>query len=94
MSFLKKLFGGGDGGAETSASTEDYEGYRITPTPIAEGGSFRVGATIEKDIDGETKQHMLIRADTVQGRDAAEAASIRKAKQVIDEQGERIFRSS
>lgn len=93
MSFLKKLFGGGRSAPAAKAPTEDYNGYTITATPISEGGSFRVGATIEKDVDGETKQHKLIRADTVQGRDEADAASIRKAKQVIDEQGERIFRA-
>lgn len=90
MSFLKKLFGGG-GGSEGDSSTEEYNGYRISATPISEGNTYRVAATIEKDVNGETRQHKLIRADTVQGLEAAEAASIRKAKQVIDEQGERIF---
>jgi hypothetical protein len=90
MSFLKKLFGGGTG-AESKTPTEDYKGYRITATPIAEGTTFRVSATIEKEIDGELRTHKLIRADTVQGQEAAEAACFRKAKQVIDEQGERIF---
>lgn len=91
MSFLKKLFGGG-GGAKPEATTETYKDFRITATPISEGQTFRVAATIEKDVDGETRQHKLIRADTVQGLEAAQAASISKAKQVIDEQGERIFR--
>ncbi|WP_299952859.1 HlyU family transcriptional regulator [uncultured Roseobacter sp.] len=91
MSFLKKLFGGG-GGSEVEASSEDYEGFRITPTPIAEGNTYRVAATIEKEVDGEMRSHQLLRADTLQGRDEALAACIRKAKQVIDEQGERIFR--
>lgn len=89
MPFFKKLFGGG--GAETAAATEDYEGYRITATPIAEGNTFRVSATIEKDVGGETKTHKLIRADTVQGLEVAQAACFRKARQVIDEQGDRIF---
>ncbi|MFK7869908.1 MAG: HlyU family transcriptional regulator [Roseobacter sp.] len=92
MSFLKKLFGGGSETPPAKTESEDYEGYRITVTPIAEGTSYRVAATIEKEIDGETKEHKLIRADTVQGKDEAEAASLRKAKQVIDEQGDRIFR--
>lgn len=93
MSFFKKLFGGvGDGSATPKTATEDYEGFRITASPIAEGQAFRVAATIEKDVGGETKTHKLIRADTVQGLEAAQEASVRKAKQVIDEQGERIFR--
>ncbi|WP_299966992.1 HlyU family transcriptional regulator [uncultured Roseobacter sp.] len=94
MSFLKKLFGGGGSGGGTSeptAEAEDYKGCRITPTPIAEGSTYRVCAMIEKDVDGETKQHKLVRADTLQDRDEAEAACIRKAKQVIDEQGDRLF---
>lgn len=94
MSFLKKMFGGGkinSESADTKGEIEDYQGYKITAQPISEGGSYRVGALIEKDVDGETKQHMLIRADTVQGLEAAQEASVRKAKQVIDEQGDRIF---
>lgn len=92
MSFLKKLFGGGGETTPTKTESEDYKGYRITVTPIAEGTSYRIAATIEKEIDGVTREHKLIRADTVQGKDEADAASLRKAKQVIDEQGDRIFR--
>ena len=94
MSFLKKLFGGGSAGGSTEpgAATETYKDFRITPTPTKDGGAYRVGALIEKDVDGETKRHTLIRADTLQGLEDAQAASLRKAKQVIDEQGERIFK--
>lgn len=91
MSFLKKLFGGG-GGSEPDAESETYKDFRITPTPVKEGTAYRVAATIEKEVEGETKLHNLVRADTIQGLKEAQAASIRKAKQVIDEQGERIFR--
>jgi hypothetical protein len=94
MSILSRLFGGGSGGTSTSnakAPTEEYKGFRITLTPIKEGDIYRVSALIEKDAEGETLRHELIRADTVQGLEAAQAASRQKAKQVIDEQGERIF---
>jgi len=90
MSFLKKLFGGGDG-AKSGAPTEEYNGYQITLTPISESDGYRVCALIEKEINGETMTHKLVRADIVQGLEAAQAASLRKAKQVIDEQGDRIF---
>lgn len=90
MSFLRKLFGGG-GGSRSEAPTEDYEGYRITLTPIKEGDTYRVCALIEKEVAGEVRTHHLVRADTVQGLDAAQAASLRKAKQMIDEQGDGIF---
>ena len=89
MSFLKKLFGGG---SAPEAPSVDYEGYRITLAPEQEGNGYRVGAFIEKEVDGETRSHHLIRADTMQGLEAARDASLRKAKQAIDEQGDRIFR--
>lgn len=91
MSFLKKLFGGGGGGAP-QAPQEEYKGYRITLTPISESDGYRVCALIEKDAEGETLTHELLRADIVQGLEAAQAASLRKAKQVIDEQGDAVFR--
>ena len=90
MSFLKKLFGGGD--APADAQGEDYNGYLITPTPQRDGTQYRICARIEKEIDGTLRSHTLIRADTIGDEDEAAAASIAKAKQMIDEQGDRIFR--
>lgn len=89
MSFFKKLFGGGDSPAD--APKEEYEGFHITPTPISEGDTYRICALIEKEVDGEVRVHKLVRADTMRALDAAQSASLTKAKQVIDEQGERIF---
>jgi len=37
------------------------------------------------------KTHNLVRADTINDYDEAVKASIGKAKQMIDEQGERLF---
>ncbi len=90
MSLLSKLFGGG-GGAAQGPDPEVYEGFTIFPDPANEGSRHRVGARIEKEVGGEIKTHILIRADTLETRDAAIEASIMKAKQVIDQQGERIF---
>ncbi|MEL6645479.1 MAG: HlyU family transcriptional regulator [Pseudomonadota bacterium] len=90
MSFLKKLFGGGEA-AKTEPET--YQGFAIHPDPMPEGRQYRLQARIEKDIDGEVKTHMVIRADVFESRDAAEAAAITKAKQVIDEQGDQLFRA-
>lgn len=91
MSFLKKLFGGGTSDAD-EAEVETYEGYKITPTPQREGTHFRIGARIEKEVDGEVRSHTLIRADTIGDLEGAKEASVGKAKQIIDEQGDRIFR--
>lgn len=92
MSFLKKLFGGSSAG-ETPAAADpvEHQGYTISPAPAAEGGQFRLGAVISKEIDGEVKEHRLIRADLFPSRDEAIGAAVRKAKLVIAEQGDRMF---
>ena len=90
MSLLKRLFGSGSADTGDTPAVE-YNGYRITPTPISEGGQYRLSATIEKDIDGVTKTHSLVRADTVAGLETAQAASLDKARQVIDALGDGVF---
>lgn len=90
MSLFSKLFGGA-GSPEPDAKPEMHKGFSITPTPIKEGARFRVSARIEKEVDGVPKVHTLIRADVLDDLDGANQASIGKAKQVIDEQGDRIF---
>ena len=93
MSFLSKLFGGGGSSApKPSAQPEEYDGFRITPEPMSDGGGHRICARIEKEIDGETKTHMMIRADVCPSQDEAVRASLLKAKSLIDQQGEAIFR--
>jgi len=89
MSLFKKLFGAS---APPEPVFETYQGYRITATPQRDGSDYRIAATIEKEVDGETLVHNLIRADTIADLQAAEAASIAKAKQMIDQQGDGIFR--
>ena len=93
MSFLKKLFGGGGSAVSPSksAASVDYNGYKITPAPVKDSGQFRLAGTIAKNIDGIEKSHMLIRADTFPSKEAAEEATLRKARYVIDEQGDGIF---
>ncbi|MCR8546791.1 HlyU family transcriptional regulator [Salipiger sp. P9] len=94
MSLLSRLFGGGakDAAApKPSADSVDYKGFRITPEPIATDGQFRIAALIEAEMAGEAKSHQLIRADLLRDREEAVAASLRKARQLIDEQGPRLF---
>lgn len=99
MSLLSRLFGGKSGAGSGSGSeaaapsgkSEDYKGYAITPAPIKTGGQYRVAARIEKTVDGSLRSHQLTRADTMGSFDDATAISLSKARQVIDEQGDRIF---
>ena len=89
MSLFKKLFGG----AATEETSETYKECRIIPTLQKESDGYRLSARIEKDIDGETRVHTLIRADTIASKDDALAATVAKARQVIDEQDDGLFRS-
>ena len=91
MSILSRLFGGGPKPEPPEAAPEEYKGFRITATPAKVEGGYRLGARIEKEVDGEAKVQDILRADVIGDRDAAEAASLRKAKQVIDEQGDALF---
>jgi hypothetical protein len=92
MSFLKKLFGGSSGGEPSEPAEQiEHEGYLITPTPIAEGGQYRLAADISREMDGQIRTHRLVRADLFMSRQEASEAALRKAKQVIREQGDAMF---
>ncbi|MCT8160485.1 HlyU family transcriptional regulator [Pseudoruegeria sp. SHC-113] len=88
MSLFSKLF---SGGAKPEAKPVEHKGFDIFPDLKAEGGKYRLSARIEKTIDGQRKSATVIRADVFDNREQAESVSIAKAKQVIDEQGERLF---
>jgi hypothetical protein len=90
MSLLSRLFGGG-GPPKPRHAVETYRDFTIAPDPMREGARFRIRAHVTKEVGGETKSHTLIRADTLESEEAAVAASVGKAKQLIDEQGERLF---
>ena len=93
MSFFKKLFGGGSTEPKEPevVAEETHHGFHIAATPMPEGGQYRLAADVSKTVDGEERTHRLIRADIFQSRDEAARVAITKAKQMIDEQGERIF---
>ena len=89
---MKKLFGGSGGsGGGIRVDPVEHDGYLIHPAPIAESGQYRVCATITREIDGEMKEHRLIRADLLPSAEEATTVALRKARQVIAEQGDAIF---
>ena len=93
MSFLKRLFGGSDGEKKSAKiPTVEHMGFEIVPAPHDEGGQFRLAGTIKKEIDGETKEHLLIRADMFPSLEDAREATVAKARRLIDEQGDSLFR--
>ncbi|WP_099867830.1 HlyU family transcriptional regulator [Pararhizobium haloflavum] len=95
MSFLSRLFGMGGEKAATSSSSaasdpENYKDCTIVAAPVDEGGQWRVGGTISRSVDGRTVKRRFIRADLCMSQEEAVAVSLRKARQIID-QNPRLF---
>ena len=92
MSLFSRLFGGGSQTEpEPQQEPEQYKGYDIHPEPVREGSQWRIAARIEREVDGALRAHHMIRADMIADRETAVVESARKARQMIDEQGDRIF---
>jgi hypothetical protein len=89
---LKGLFGGVGGGDEPGERV-DYKGYLITPAPQRQGSAWNTAGVIAKEFEDGLKEHRFIRVDTHSSKDDAVAFSITKAQQIIDEQGDRLFKS-
>ena len=96
MSFLKSLFGLGD---KSSASATDaavareaeHNGFQIAAAPYKEQGQYQVAGVISKEIDGARREHKFVRADRFGTLEEAADFAILKGRQIIDQQGDRIF---
>ncbi len=94
MSFFKKLFGGGkaaEPAAEPAGATVEYKGFQITPKPYKTGAEYQTAGLIAKEIDGTRREHSFIRAERHPSYDTALDYSLTKAKQIVDQMGERVF---
>jgi hypothetical protein len=91
MSFWKSLFGGGSASKAVAARTEDYNGFVIAPTPYPEGGQYQLAGTITKQVGGEVKVHKFVRADRFSSAEDAVEFTLVKARQMIDQQGDKLF---
>jgi hypothetical protein len=95
MSFLKKLFGfgsSGESGADAApAKSVTHSGFTIHAAPFKSEGQYQTAGTIEKEIAGVKKEHRFIRADRHPAFDTAVEFTLAKGRQIVDEQGERIF---
>ena len=58
------------------------------------GREYQLAGRIEKEIGGEMKRHDFVRADRFSSKDEAASMAISKGRQIIDEQGERMFQQS
>ena len=90
---LKSLFGGGTEQAAAAADPVEYNGFQIQPAPDRRDGGWNTAGVITKTIDGELKEHRFIRVDTHSNLDDAISFSVTKAQQIIDEQGDNVFRT-
>jgi hypothetical protein len=96
MSFLKKLFGGGSASTAPAGDKvlgeESYKGHLIKAIEMKAGGEYQLAGTIEKDVGGELKTYRFIRADKMSSLDDLTALALSKGRQIIDEQGDSIYR--
>lgn len=93
--FLKKLFGGGDNdnGAPSSKSPDEvHKDVEIRAAPVNEGGQWRVAGTLTKQIDGEAVSRRFVRADLLQSEADAISACVAKARLIIDQNGDSLWK--
>lgn len=95
MSFLRKLFGKSSRRSTEPKQVEggeiEYKGFVILATPYENEGQLQSCGVISKMIDGEKKEQQFIRADRFSNIEDAVAMIHIKGRQIIDEQGERLF---
>jgi hypothetical protein len=96
MSFFKKLFGGGSASSEPAGDKvmgeESYKGFVIKAIEMKAGAELQLAGLIEKDFGGELKTYRFIRAERMASRDDLVSLALSKGRQIIDEQGEQIYR--
>lgn len=98
LNWLKSILGGGNadaakGGKSAVQHEEDYGEYHLEISPLKVGGQYRVAGTITRRDDPE-KRYNLIRADLCPTLDIAVEQSLTKARQTVDQLGDRMFDQS
>ena len=89
---LSRLSGGAGSASAKDQPTTEYKGYRIRPASYRTDKHYQTAGVIEKDFPDGAKEHRFIRAETHPSQDDANEFAITKAKQIIDQQGDRIFK--
>ncbi len=91
--FLRRLTGGGEDDAAPGPSgpAVEYEGYAIHAAPRKQGSQWLTAGLITKEFPDGVKEHHFIRAETHASQDDAKAFAVLKAKQIIDERGDKLF---
>lgn len=96
MSFLKALFArkseSGPAAASAPAKQLEHNGFLIKAMPFKEAGQFQTAGVIEKEIGGVLKEQRFVRVDKFGSLAEAADFSLLKGRQIIDEQGDRLFK--
>jgi hypothetical protein len=92
--FFRRLTGsgGGDGAAQARGPAVEYNGFAIHAAPRREGSQWLTAGVIAKEFPEGVREHHFIRAETHPSQDEAQAFAVLKAKQIIDELGDRLFK--
>jgi hypothetical protein len=93
MSFLKKLFGGGETPPVAPPAIE-HKGYTIRATPYQSGGEWQMCGEIERMIEGTLHHHRFVRADRFGSQDMAVEQTFEKGRRIVEQLGDSIFKPS
>ena len=91
MKFLRAL-GSGKNEAPSAHETVDYMGFSIVATPRKTSGGWTTEGVISKQTDEHVRSQRFIRADVLMSEKEAADYAVMKARKIIDEQGERLFK--
>lgn len=93
--FFSKLFGGGTPKGSSSPVEEDPVAYSecsiISVPEKTDDGQWRLSGQIVRISDGVAMTRSFVRVDTFTSREQAVEFTLRKGKQIIDQQGDLVF---
>ena len=91
MGLFSRLFGSSPK-QELVIESIEYNSFLIYPNSEADGSQFRIAGKVTKEINGELRDHRFIRSDVISSKNDADELMVRKAKMLIDQMGESIFK--
>ncbi|MFZ2101582.1 MAG: HlyU family transcriptional regulator [Oricola sp.] len=92
--FWKRLFGAPDKESTLPSGEPDevYKDVAIFVMPVQEGGQWRIAGALRKDVDGVPVERKFVRADLLPDQGSAKAAALGKARLIIDQNGDALWR--
>jgi hypothetical protein len=95
FSSILSIFSGGakqpGASASVASDPQPYADCTIYAAPQKEGGQYRLAGRIEKVVGEEVLVRNFIRADMFSSTDDAIECTVRKAQQIIDQNGPSLF---